>query len=274
MTAQLIEDMPFEDYLKHPALSASGMKRILDCPARFKVEQTDTAAMRLGRLIHAIAFDQPHNFTIKDWDGRTKDGKARAAEVAEQGLEIVDQADWDQAHAITGALKASELASDILFPKGVRHEVSVFWTDAETGVELKCRFDAISEGLGMVVGDLKSTQYAKPEAFAKSAATYGYFTAAAQYRAGAIALGHPEPDYFLVAVEKTPPHFISVVGINDFDLELGERLRRKAIRLYADCMERDHWPDYSGQIHYPDAPTWWRLAAEETTGLYEIEVPA
>jgi hypothetical protein len=271
MTAQLIEDMPFEDYLKHPALSASGMKRLLDCPARFKVEQTDSAAMRLGRLIHAIAFDQPHNFTIKDWDGRTKDGKARSAEVAEQGLEIVDQDDWNTAQGITDALKANQLAHSMLFQGRVKHEVSAFWTDEETGVELKCRFDSLSSDWRIC--DLKSTTYAKPEAFAKSAATYGYFTAAAQYRAGAAAFG-ADAEFILVAVEKTPPHFISVVGINDFDLELGERLRRKAIRLYADCMERDHWPDYSGQIHYPDAPTWWRLAAEETTGLYEIEVPA
>ena len=34
----------------------------------------------------------------------------------------------------------------------------------------------------------------------------------------------------------------------------------------------DEWPDYSTQIHYPDAPAWWRYAAEEETGLYEIEV--
>jgi hypothetical protein len=271
MTARLVEDMPFEDYLAHPALSASGMKRLLDMPARFKVERPDTSAMSLGRLIHAIAFDQPHTFTIKDWDGRTTAGKARAAEVAEQGLEICSEDDWNVAQGITDALKANQLAHSMLYGPMVKHEVSAFWTDEETGVELKCRFDSLSHDWRIC--DLKSTTYAKPEAFAKSAATYGYFTAAAQYRAGAAAFG-ADAEFLLVAVEKNPPHFISVNGINEFDLELGERLRRKAIRLYADCLERDEWPDYSGQIHYPDAPAWWRIAAEETTGLYEIEVPA
>jgi hypothetical protein len=270
MSAQLIENLPFEDYLAHPALSASGMKRLLDMPARFKVERPDTASMSLGRLIHAIAFDQPHTFTVKDWDGRTKDGKARAAEVAELGLEICSEDDWAVAHGIAEALRANALARSVLYSAGTRHELSAFWKDPETGVELKCRFDAVSPS--WVIGDLKSTTYAKPDAFAKSAATYGYYTAAAQYRAAAMKFDAGDPQFYLVAAEKNPPHFISVNGINEFDLELGERLRRKAIRLYADCLERDEWPDYSGQIHYPDAPAWWRYMAEEETGLYDIEV--
>jgi hypothetical protein len=270
MTARLIESMPFEDYLAHPALSASGMKRLLDTPARFKVQQSDTAAMRTGRLIHAIAFDQPHTFAVKDWDGRTNVGKARAAEVDELGLEVVSADEWDVAHGIAKALHENPLASSILYPDGVRHEVSAIWTDDETGVELRCRFDALGPA---AIGDLKSTTYANPSAFAKSAATYGYFIAAAQYRAAAKALGLGDLPFILVAIEKSRPHLLSVVGITEVDLELGERLRRKAIRTYAECMERDEWPGYTDQIAFPDAPAWWRYDVEEQTGLYEeIEV--
>lgn len=272
MTGTYVEDMDFAEYLAHPAFSASGMKRILDSPARFKWEQenkTDTAAMRTGRLIHAIAFAQPHTFTVKDWDGRTTDGKSRAAEVAEQGLEVVSEDDWAMAQGIRVALSKNMTAGPIVYGKDVKHEVSAFWTDPETGVELKCRFDAIGD---RAIGDLKSTNYAKPEAFAKSAATYGYFVSAPHYLAGAVEVGFGEREFYMVAAEKAAPHFISVVGINAFDLELGERLRRKAIRIYAECVERDEWPDYSGEIAYPSAPGWWRMDAEEQTGLYEIEV--
>lgn len=261
-SARLVEDLPFEAYLKHPALSASGMKRLLDSPARFKVEQEETPTLGLGRLIHAIAFDQPHNWTIKDWDGRTKDGKARAAEVAEQGLEICSEDDWEVAHGIESALRANPLARSILYPAGARHEVSAIWTDDETGVELRCRFDTLAPAH---IGDLKSTTYAKPEAMARSSATYGYYLSAAQYLAAAKALDLPVREFFIVAAEKRPPYFLSVVGINEFDLELAERLRRKAIRKYADCLERDDWPDYTTQIQYPDAPAWWRYSVEDET---------
>lgn len=279
MSARVVEDMPFEDYLAHPALSASGMKRLLDSPARFQWEREnpyETPALILGRLIHAFAFHQPHNFIIKDWDARTTAGKARRDEVlAEKGVESVDdlalvsEDDWAIAGGIAEALRVNKLAHSILYPPGVRHEVSAFWTDDDTGIELKCRFDAISD---RAIGDLKSTHYAHPNSSAKTAATYGYFTSAAQYRAGALATGLGHRDFILVNVEKAPPHFISVTGVNEYDLELAERLRRKAIRIYADCSESGEWPDYTQQIEYPDAPGWWRVMAENDTGLYEIEV--
>jgi hypothetical protein len=265
MTAQLIEDMDFAEYLAHPALSASGMKRLLDSPARYRHEMTtptDTPAMGLGRLIHAIAFGQPHSFTVKDWDGRTKDGKVRAAEVAEQGLDICSEEDWEVANGIANALGANPLAKSILYPAGARHEVSVIWADDETGVQLRCRFDTLAPEH---IGDLKSTTYAKPEAMARSSATYGYYLSAAQYLAAAKALDLPVRDFYIVAAEKRAPYFLSVLGITETDLELAERLRRKAIRKYADCLERDHWPDYTTEISYPEAPSWWRYSVEDMT---------
>lgn len=276
MSAEVIYDMPFEDYLAHPALSASGMKRLLDSPARFQWDRehpTETAAMIHGRLIHAVAFGQPHNATVKDWDGRTKEGKERAAEIESLGLDIVSADEWDVAEGIATALKANERVADVLYGRGVRHEVSAFWTDPETGVELKCRFDSLQANGD--IGDLKSTTGAHPDVFIKDAAKYGYFTSAAHYRDGSIAVGlSHDPTFTLVAVEKKAPHFISVVGINDYDLQLAELLRRKAIRTYAECVERDQWPDYTREVAYPDAPAWWRIQAEQATGLYEIEVPA
>lgn len=266
MSARLIENMPFEDYLAHPALSASGMKRLLDSPARFQWERehpTETPTILMGRLIHALAFDQPHNYIIKDWDGRTTAGKARAAQVREQGLDVVSDDDWAVATGIASALHRNPLASHVLFGDGVKHEVSAFWTDEETGVELKCRFDA----LGRVIGDLKSTTYARPDAMAKSSATYGYYLSAAQYVAGAIATDQGLLEFILVNAEKARPHFLSVTGVSDYDMQLAEHLRRKAIRLYAECVESDRWPDYTEQIEYPDAPGWWRWQVEELTGM-------
>lgn len=276
MSAEVLYDMPFEEYLAHPALSASGMKRLLDSPARFQWERknpTETAAMVHGRLIHAVAFGQPHNATVKDWDGRTKEGKERAAEVEAAGMEVVSADDMAVAEGIANALSASQLARRFLYGTDTRHEVSAFWTDPETGVDLKCRFDSLHANGD--IGDLKSTTGSRPALFIKDAAKYGYFTSAAHYRAGAIALRlSPDPTFTLVAVEKKAPHFISVIGINDYDLQLAHLLRRKAIRTFAECTERDQWPDYTHEVAFPDAPGWWRIEAEQTTGLYEIEVPA
>lgn len=276
MTARLVENMDFASYLAHHALSASGMKHLLDSPARFQWERdnpSDSPAMLLGRLIHAIAFDQPHDFIVKDWNAASNVGKARRDEVlAEHGVDSVDALaivsadDWTVAEGIAKALRTNRLAHSVLFRPLVKHEVSAFWTDDETGVELKCRYDAL--GHDWRIGDLKSTRKARPETFVRDAAAFGYFTSAAQYVAGAAAFD-AAAEYILVAVEKTRPHFISVVGINDMDLELGERLRRKAIRRYAECVERDEWPGYDGEIAYPEAPSWWRYQAEEAT---EVEM--
>lgn len=262
--ARLVEDLPFEDYLDHPALSASGMKHLLDSPARFRHERqepSDSAAMRLGRYVHALAFEQDHDFIEKTWDARTTEGKKKAAEIAWAGLEVVSSDDWAIAQGISEAIRKNRGASEILFPPGVRHEVSCFWTDEETGVDLRCRFDALGP---KKIGDLKSIVGAHPNSVAKSAASYGWLVSGAHYTAAARQLGL-DLEFVLVACEKKPPYFVSLVGINEIDLELAERLRRKAIRLYADCLERDSWPDYSGEITYPEAPKWWRYAAEDAT---------
>jgi hypothetical protein len=278
MTARLIEDMNEEDYLDHPALSRSGMQDILDAPAVFAWKRenprNDTAAMNLGKLVHALAFDQPHPFCVKDWDGRTKDGKIRAAEVAEQGLLTIDAEDWDIAPKVVEVLREHPIASKLLWPEGgARNEVTAIWTDAETGVELRARFDVLPnpvDGQPYIVPDLKTSLTSRPTTFVKSAAEFGYYLQAAHYVAAIKALGiHPDPEFMFIAVEKGQRRFLSIVGINMLDLQLAERLRRKAIRTYSECVATDTWPGWGDDIAYPDAPNWWRYQAEELTGLHE-----
>lgn len=275
MSATLIPDMPFADYLAHPALSASGMKRLLDCPARFRHEQAQLKApspsMLLGSLIHHMVLGSDVEYVAKDWDARTNEGKERAAEVSATGAVVVTAAQWVTAENVAAAIWAHPTAKRLLTSGAT--EQTIIWTDAATGVELKCRLDVLPDD-GRLVPDLKTARNARPDKFARDEADYGYAIQRAQQIEAVRSLGlYDAPESVLVAVETDAPHLVSLVGLSDSDILLARGLREKAIRLYAECAAADHWPGYPDSITYPDAPIWWRLQAEESLGLTsEIEV--
>lgn len=153
---------------------------------------------------------------------------------------------------------AAALAAHPLIPallQGGEAEVSMVWTDPETGAPCKGRPDyARFEDACLL--DLKTTLDASPAAFGRAAWSYGYATQAAAYLAGAAALGVEIRDYLLLVVEKAPPYGVAVYRLPDAALELGRRRWREAVRRYAECLERNTWPGYPETITELTLPGW------------------
>jgi exodeoxyribonuclease VIII len=91
----------------------------------------------------------------------------------------MDGDDWFRAKACIDAVNAHPAASQLL--AGAERELSLFWTDARYHVPCKARYDARNHGLVM---DLKTTQDASPEGFARQAANLLYHCQAAHYFSG------------------------------------------------------------------------------------------
>lgn len=81
---------------------------------------------------------------------------------------------------------------------------SIFWQDADTGIDCRCRPDYIHSS-GIIV-DLKSTLDASPAAFAKSCANSRYHVQDAFYSEGFYqAAGEWPRGFVFIAVEKPRP---------------------------------------------------------------------
>jgi len=132
-------------------------------------------------------------------------------------------------------------------------EHTVFWTDKETGIECKARFDV----LGPLLVDLKTTRDASPKGFQRAIATYGYHIQAAHYMAGAIANGMEPQGFLFACVETSAPYLPAGYLMGNPTLEQGERERREALTTYAQCLRDDRWPGYNDdRIEVIDLPTW------------------
>ena len=77
-----------------------------------------------------------------------------------------------------------------------------FWHDEDHDVQCKARFDFVAARSNIVV-DIKTTQDARPDRFARDLVTYQYGLQAAHYLAGARATGCANAERFvIVALEE------------------------------------------------------------------------
>lgn len=248
-------------------LSSSGAKTLLRSPRQYRYERgnpkASTESMKTGTVTHELVFfDEVRTVVQKDWDGRTTAGKARAAEVAAQGLEVVSPDDWALAHNMAKAIKNHRQAST-LFRDGVP-EVSVYGEDPVTGIQKRGRFDYWRDNDDIV--DLKTAADASPSGFQKAIASYKYHVQDVWYEELAAVNGRPPKRFIFVVVEKDAPHLIGVYALTAAALRAGRVLHDRACEVYRDCIEAEAmfgpdaaWPEWgrpTEPIETLDLPRW------------------
>jgi hypothetical protein len=288
VTAPGIYDLDEDWYHSDPvpealggSLSVSGAKLLLadGGPRKFDWARQHgslpTKAQRLGTVTHALTLGTPTgDLAVLDFDTRTRTKPFMAAEkeALDAGKTVILRKEWELATTMAGAVLAHPVAAGLL--KGADPEVSMFWQDAEAGIWLRGRADALNlDGFGMpVIVDLKSSKDASRDAFAKSVHEYGYFRQDPHYREGwAAHLGcqWDEVDFVFIVVESDPPHDIAIYRVSDGsdgespdDVALGREQNRIAREIYADCTAAGTWPGYPEDIQALQLRRGDRFAAE------------
>jgi hypothetical protein len=247
--------MDIAEYHAHPALGSSRLRELLKSPAHFRANlRRETEALALGSLVHTLVLE-PHAFSdrylvVPKINGATKEGKAQKAALASETRIVVNGEVMAEASACATSIMGHRVYQQI---RDAQVEHTVFWTDAETGIECKARFDV----LGPLLVDLKTTRDASPKGFQRAIATYGYHIQAAHYMAGAIANGMQPKGFLFACVETSPPYLPAGYLMGNPTLEQGERERREALLTYAKCLSEDRWPGYNDdRIEVIDLPNW------------------
>ena len=246
------------------------LRYMLDHPTpRKKVFDFGTAAHQLvlgqGAPIRII----PEELLALNGAASTDAAKAFIEYAYAEGAIPLKVAEAEQVVAMAEALRSNDDAARVLGTWGMRHEVSGFAQDDETGVWLRCRWDMVSPTL---VGDYKTAVSAEPGKFArKSMLELGYHMQAAHYLDMAARLGVSDPDapFVFVVQEKTPPYLPAVVTVGGEYLELGRIHMRRAIELWQQCSTSGVWPGYPATVAEP--PQW---AMNETYSELDSEVEA
>lgn len=267
MTGLIIPDLPEAEYFSRPELSAS-MAKVLVQPGgpaklRWQIDNRQPAKKEFdhGHAAHTLVLGTgapiaviPDGLLAKNGAASTNASKEFIAQARAEGKTPLKLEDAAMVGAMAQALEQCPEAVATLRAPGARYEVSAVRTDEQTGIGLRCRFDAVAP---TVIGDYKTAADAEPGKFARrSIVDLGYDLAAAHYLDMGIALGLVDPDapFRLVVQEKKAPYLVSVITLSDAYLARGRALMRHAINLWAECTSTGVWPGYPSITAEP--PAW------------------
>jgi hypothetical protein len=195
---------------------------------------------------------------IDAYDWRTKAAQQQRNDAHAQGLTPVNRAEFLQATKIARAVRRHPLASG-LFTNG-RAEVSLYWTDAETGVPCRARIDWLRDDM---IVDLKTARYGTGTAdeFGRHAASYNYPLPAAVYTEALETLTGKTLPFITVTVETAPPYIVRAYQYTDADLDAGRAQWREALHEYAARTKSGDWT-VPAEINLIALPAWYAPTEE------------
>lgn len=232
------------DYQKLSGVSSHWLIEMLNSPAACyrkyidpqRPAQEQTAAMRLGTLVHCLALTPEqfaHSFIVADYERRSIAGKARYAQLSETGLTPIKRAELDQALAIVAALHAKPAIRKLL--QRSKKERTVIRPRQRGLLPLKGRLDLHHEAKRQVI-ELKTTwNLASVQATMKR---YRYPLSAAFYQD--LVSGQ---SVVFVFVETTPPHEVAVIPMERPQLQAGREQWQIALARFDQCWQANDWPE-------------------------------
>jgi hypothetical protein len=234
--------MTFEEYVAIPALNWSLLKHMAVSPKHFVHAQThpreDTLAMRLGRATHTAVLE-PDRFPLEYvvWTGGRRAGKDWERFVDDHATRtILSESEYQRCLDIRDAVRSHRVAVELL--TGGEAEVTLQWTDPDTGLPCKARLDYLRPG---TVVDLKTTSDISEWAFARTCAKYRYHGQGAFYTEGACRTRCMPHTFTFIAVESDPPHDVAVWELDQDSLEAGELLVAGLLARVKSCTESGIW---------------------------------
>ena len=274
---RIVDGLSAEEYhADKTSISSSGLRALLapGCPAQFKYDsdnpQPPKREFDLGHAAHKLVLGEGEEIVVTEWDDwRTKAAREERDEIRANGAVPLLFHEGEQVQAMADAIRRHPHAGPLFTPGNGIAERSIYWTHPETGVRVRVRPDwlMVRPDVTLVV-DLKTAANASPDGFSKAIESYSYHQQGALYLDGVHAAGlAPEGARFLFVVQsKKPPYLVTVRELKDQDQDIGRGRNEQALRIYAECVANDEWPDWTGpvtEIPQIGMPSWATLRQAE-----------
>lgn len=273
-------EMPADLYHADPAIGSTGLEDFRESRRLYEGRYvtktipplTQSPAMELGTWIHTRLLEPDQYFATladplpdvapdgKSWLRRKGSDHEKwwAEELAKrEGKIAINEATRKKIEDIASSVLSKKWAHALLRSKG-QPEYSIFWTDQETGLRLKCRVDWFS----VRSIDLKTTERPWPSAFVRTAVEFGYHRKRAHYLAGIAAkTGAKDPLLLHVAVGTAPPYSAGAYELGDNDrylnASLGKIEWRHTLTTLAHCLKTGDFSDaWEKEVMLLEYPGW------------------
>lgn len=235
-------------------------------PAHYKAwldggaEEEESPALFFGSAFHCALLEPDRFKTEYVTEPEFGDCRKTANKTARDAWRAENEhakrlTDEDRARiaGMISSVRAHPLAGRML--RDGEAELSLRWTDPETGLPCKARTDYYVRSLSMIA-DFKSAADASKDAFRKAIANHRYHVQDAMYRAGFAALGEPVQHFVFIAVEKEPPYAVATYFLDGKARASGLRLLTADLATLAQCLQSKHFPGYPETLQELDLPPW------------------
>ena len=258
----IIQDLPFDEYLKREGVSHSMLKNLH--PTAFHLQlylrnpPESTPAQRLGTLAHSLILEpdkelpklaiQPAKYDsvegAKDWNNNSKFCRRWVEAQKSNGYDVVKTHEYEAIHGMANSV-ANFKPSRELLEEG-EPEVSLFepYPASSPIVIGKCRFDWVPPG--NTIPDIKTCTDASENEFRWTILNNRYHSQGAWY----LDLWNADPSrerkdcYVIIAVEKKPPYLCACYLLDDAMIEVGRQLNARDVMIYHQCLRSGEWPSY------------------------------
>jgi hypothetical protein len=208
----------------------------------------DTMAMRLGRGTHAMVLGEP----VILYPGKTRQGKKwDAFKALHADKEILIRSEWAKAEGMARAIQRHPDAAQLLYDGTILEQI-IEWEF----LGRRCTSRPDSRAIdGRVITDLKTTQCAEPEKFARDAMYRGYNAQLSFYdQASEYETGRQADDLFVAAIESKRPYAITILKMTDEAREQGRRLCRLWFEQVLNYERANRYPAYVDHVVDLDVP--------------------
>jgi PDDEXK-like domain of unknown function (DUF3799) len=232
--------------------------------ARLAFEQTrvPTRAMVLGSVADDLVFHGGKNVAL--YTGKVRNGKEWQTFRAEnEGKILCIDSEFEQAHAVAFAVRNDPVARDLM--SGAEFQRRCQWErdglPCATGIEGSARggFDVLNirhRHRRPFIADMKTTASSEPEELERHSWRMLWHCQGAFYVDGAIGAGIDVQDFWLIAVEATPPHPVTCMRLTDGLIAHGRKTVRRWVERHRACEESGTWPGYVQSEVEMMVPSW------------------
>jgi hypothetical protein len=231
-TSARVVEISDEDYHAHDAVSKSKLAEFYNSPIVYKAryvdkvmpQKTATSGMELGTILHAVLLEGKRlddliavlpttcltsSGSINSRGSEYKDFAARNT-----GKVILKQSAIKPISDCVAAVLRSDLGQVLGTSKD--KERSIFWTDAETGLECRCKPDFWVElDDHIVCYDLKISRMVNKESFRRQIKSFSYWMQDAHYSEGLSKLTGKPVQFRFWVVEPVQPYRVACYWLEE-----------------------------------------------------------
>jgi exodeoxyribonuclease VIII len=234
--------VPNDVYHASDGLSSSNIKDIHKSIAHYRMAQASpkkqTESMRVGSALHDMVllpdFYREH-YMVASVKGKDTN-KYKQTVIDNPDKCVLSIKESDLVHNMRDSLYKNPTISNILDNKSILREVSIWSTDPDTNVNIKCRPDLICNG---IIFDLKTTVDPSPRGFIQSIYRFKYFVSDPFYRHVCSTIGMSISDFQFICVGNQVPYLTAIYNLNSDLLGEGVNIYKQSLLRYSEYMLSD-----------------------------------